>query len=460
MAAVAAARFQPPRSPDVRALLSAEQYVLVACWKDADALDDAARVLRPDDFAVESHRLIFGAMLALADRGQRPELPALAMELQARGELERAGGPAEVGKLVTHWHGLPAGAAYHAGLVKNASILRRLEEVGGQLREWSRCPAAGAQEILAQAERAVLEISESARSADAVPVGTAVSEAMLRIDAAASRQDDVTGVPTGLADLDRTLAGLHDGELILAAARPSVGKTTLAIHLAAAAARRGLPVLFVSLEQTRAELAERLLCREAMVDSTRVRTGRPAGDEVARLSEAAARIAEWPLAIDDQAGQTVTQIAAAARRQKSRRGLRLLVLDYLQLVSPSDRRAPRQEQVADISRRLKLLARDLACPVVAAAQLNRGVEDRGKAARPRLSDLRESGSQEQDADVVLLLHRDAESPGTLDVIVGKQRNGPTRTVEVSYTAAYYRFDNLALDNHHPGGTDDHRDEAE
>jgi replicative DNA helicase len=259
------------------------------------------------------------------------------------------------------------------------------------------------------------------------------------------------GVPTGYTDLDKILAGMQKSELIIVAARPSVGKTSFALNVVRNVLKEGMPVLFVSLEQARIELAERLLCCQALVDSHKLRKGYLNEEEFGKLMDASGTLCETKLFIDDTPGQSMLRIAANARRLKLRHDLRLVVIDYLQLIDPDNKRDSRQEQVASISRRLKFLARELHIPVMALAQVNRSSEDR-QDHKPRLSDLRESGALEQDADTVLLLHRPelrepGQHEGIVEVIVGKQRNGPTGEVTL-----YYRKEFMRFENHMPGHT--------
>jgi replicative DNA helicase len=259
---------------------------------------------------------------------------------------------------------------------------------------------------------------------------------------------DISGLSTGYIDLDEITAGLQNSELIIIAARPSVGKTAFSLNLVRnMAVEGGVPVFFVSLEQSRIELAERLLCCQSRVDSHKLRKGHLSDDETRKLIEAGGVLRNAKLYIDDTPGQGMLRIAANARRLKLRAGLKLVVIDYLQLIEPDNRRDPRQEQVAQISRRLKFLARELQIPVIALAQVNRSSEDR-QDHRPRLADLRESGSIEQDADTVLMLHRpdryDPGQQGVIEVIVAKQRNGPTGEITLSYLKEFMRYEDFAV----------------
>jgi replicative DNA helicase len=281
---------------------------------------------------------------------------------------------------------------------------------------------------------------------------TALNEAYTRIDQRAGRTDPnaISGVASGFIDLDQLTAGFQNSELIILAARPSVGKTAMALNIVRhVIVEEQMPVLFVSLEQTRIELAERLLAAQARVDSHKLRKGHLSGDDIGKLHGAGDVLRNAQLYIDDSPSQGMLRIMANARRLKIRNGIRLVVIDYLQLIDPENRRDPRQEQVAQISRRLKHLARELEIPVMALAQVNRSSEDRTDH-RPRLADLRESGSIEQDADTCLMLHRPGRFDGSqedniIEVIVAKQRNGPTGEVTLAYLKQYMRFENYAGD---------------
>jgi replicative DNA helicase len=310
---------------------------------------------------------------------------------------------------------------------------------------------------LSTAERRVLEIAEKGTVSQTKTLSEAMKEAFDRMDAKASKgHSTISGIKTGYVDLDNLTAGLQNSELIIISARPSVGKTAFALNIVRhAIVEERVPVFFVSLEQAKVELAERLLVCQSRVDSHRIRTGRVDSADAQKLLDGADILkgtATDPvkLFLDDTPAQTLLRIAATARRLKLREGIRMIVIDYLQLIEPEDRKAPRQEQVAQMSRRLKFLARELNIPVIALAQVNRGSEDR-QDHTPRLSDLRESGAIEQDADTVLMLHRPAkfdksQDDNVLEVHVAKQRNGPTGEVTLSYLKQFMRYENYAADS--------------
>jgi replicative DNA helicase len=432
---------RPPRPGD-----PAERALLGALLRDNGVGPEVLGAVGWQDFAADAHQKVYQALAGLLDAGRPADLVTLADDLHRRGWVEDVGG---YGALADLWDAAPTGAnvAHYARLVRDRSLLRRLEAAGESIARSARDPDGPAEAVLDAAEQAVLGLARSGADAHAVGLGEALREAWGRIDARCANAGQPSGVPTGLEDLDRLTAGLQDGELTLLAARPSCGKTALAAQVARhAALGLGLPALFVSLEQRRAELAERLLCSLASVDSGRLRAGLLTPDDARRLSDARDRLDGAPLYIDDTPAQGMLRLAAGARRCRLRHGLRLLVVDYVQLVDPEDRRASRNDQVGGIARRLKALARELGAPVLALAQLNREVEGRA-GGRPRLSDLRDSGELEQHADTVMLLWRLEPRPGSdvvpVGVDVAKQRNGPTGDVTVAFRRSNMRFEGYA-----------------
>lgn len=412
--------------------------------RDNLVVADLVPLLREDDFRTDAHRKLWSAIVSLWDRGRPADARTVADVLHGRGQLQDVGG---YGVFAELWEeaATAAHATYHAGRVREASVLRRLEVAGGQIAALARDPSGPAEEALAQAERLVLEISQVGAGGSALPLAEVIREAGERLDAMTAGGRGLGGLPTGFRDLDELTAGLHPSELVVLGARPSTGKTALGLCVARnVCVGEGLPVFFASLEQSRVELALRLMCAEARVDAHRLRRGTLAMDDADRLRDAAARLRRAPLHIDDSPAQGMLRVGANARRLRRRHGIALVVVDYLQLVEPDSRKEPRQEQVAGVSRRLKHLAKELEVPVLALAQVNRGPEDRADR-RPRLSDLRESGSIEADADTVLLLHRpDRAEPGAagglVEVHVAKQRNGPTGEVALAFRRQWMRFE--------------------
>jgi replicative DNA helicase len=433
----------PPQSQE------AERSVLGSILRDNGIIDDITpKIVEAEHFYADAHQKIFLAMRALQDRRAPIDLITLAEELRVRGQIEDIGGYGYLGDL---WDAAPtaAHAAYYAQMVRDRAILRRLIHTATEILRDAYDQAQPPEELLNNAERKIFEVAERGMTEDAVTLHEAIKAAYTRID---DRQGgsglSTSGVSTGFRDLDEITAGLQDSEVIIIAARPSVGKTSFALAVARNVILNGHGVFFVSLEQSKIELAERLLCCQARVDSHRLRKGTLSGEDIDRLMEAGGQLAKAKLFIDDAPAQSMLRIAANARRLKKRQDVKLVMIDYLQLIEPENRRDPRQEQVAQVSRRLKFLAKELSIPVVALAQVNRSSEDR-QDHRPRLADLRESGSIEQDADTVLLLHRpDRYEPGQhegiIEVIVGKQRNGPTGEVTLAYLKQFMRYEDFQV----------------
>jgi replicative DNA helicase len=428
--------------------LDAERSVLGSLLRDNEVIDVVTQIITAESFYLDAHRKIFQAISDLHDKGGQPvDLVILAEELIKRGQLEDVGRAPYLAEL---WDAAPtaANAEYYARIVRDKSIVRSLIHAGTEILRDAYDQNQPAEEMLEAAERKILDVAQMGVTGQTVTLEQAITETYRRIDDRAIGKQKAGGLSTGFIDLNEITAGLHDGELIVIAARPSVGKTSFALGITRnVVVEEREPVFFVSLEQSRIELAERLLCAQARVDSHRLRKGTLSSDDMDRLIDAGGVLRNGRLYIDDAPMQSMLRIAANARRLKLRHGLKLIVVDYLQLIEPDNRRDPRQEQVAQISRRLKALAKELQIPLIALAQVNRSSEDR-QDHRPRLADLRESGSIEQDADTVMLLHRpDRYEPGQhegiIEVIIGKQRNGPTGEVTLAYLKQYMRYEDYA-----------------
>ncbi|MBI1830200.1 MAG: replicative DNA helicase [Planctomycetes bacterium] len=436
----------PPHNRD------AERSLLSSMMRDNNIIPDAVNLVKADHFYVYGHQKIFEAITKLNDDAGKPaDLVTIAEWLTQAKLMEDVGG---IGYLAELWDAAPSAAHYrqYAEIIRQKAIVRNLIHACTELQAEAYDQSQPPSELLDQAERRILEIAEMGITGDTITLHDALQEAWVRLDQRKKQgEHEFSGIATGYLDLDNLTAGFQNSELIIVAARPSVGKTAFALNIARhVVVEEGLPVLFVSLEQARVELAERLICCQARVDSHRLRRGHLGGDDIEKIHSAGAVLSEANLFIDDTPGQSMLRIAANARRLKKRHGIRMVMIDYLQLIDPDDRRESRQEQVAGISRRLKFLARELKVPVVALAQVNRSSEDR-QDHRPRLSDLRESGAIEQDADTVLMLHRpDYHEPGQqeglVEVIVAKQRNGPTGDVSLMYVKQYMRFENFAVEH--------------
>jgi replicative DNA helicase len=446
----------PPDSPGEGRLLpqsrDAERSVLGSMLRDNGVIGDVLQIVREENFYQDAHQKIFKAVVTLYDRGHPVDLVTLAELLREQQQIEDVGGYAYLGEL---WDAAPtaANAEYYARIVRDKAIVRYLIHASTEILRDSYDQIMPADELLETAERKVLDIAQMGITGQTYTLQEALREAYDRIDSRHQQdQFSISGLPTGFVDLDEKTAGLQNSELIIIAARPSIGKTAFALGLARhLTVNEAMPILFVSLEQSRIELAERLMCCQARVDSHKLRAGHlSSGEDMPKLIEAGDQLRKAKLFIDDSPSQGMLRIAANARRLKLRHGIKAVFIDYLQLIEPDNRRDSRQEQVAGLSRRLKHLARELHIPVIALAQLNRSLEDRQEH-KPRLADLRESGAIEQDADTVLLLHRPemyepGEHPGMVEVIIGKQRNGPTGEIKLMFHKKFMRFENFAVES--------------
>jgi replicative DNA helicase len=428
----------------------AERSVLGSMLRDNRVVNAVVQIVQAEFFYTDAHQKIYQGIVTLTDSSKPADLVTLAEWLNEKKFIEDVGGYAYLAEL---WDAAPtaANAEYYARIVRDKGVVRNLIHASTEILRDAYDQALPADELLEDAERKILEIAQKGIIGETKTLREALTEAYQRIDdRARGGHKDVSGLPTGFIDLDAITAGLQNGELIIIAARPSVGKTAFALSLVRyIAVDERTPVFFVSLEQSRIELAERLLCCHARVDSHKLRKGHLGNEDMQKLIEAGDHLRQATLFLDDSPAQSMLKIAAHARRLKLQHGLKLVVVDYLQLIEPDNRRDSRQEQVAQISRRLKFLARELNVPVVALAQVNRGSEDR-QDHKPRLSDLRESGAIEQDADTVILLHRPeryepGQHEGLVEVIIGKQRNGPTGEIQLSFVKQYMRFENFAVE---------------
>jgi replicative DNA helicase len=434
----------PPQSRE------AERSVLGSMLRDNAVIGDVLQIIREENFYLDAHQKVFNGVVTLYDKGHPVDSVTLAELLKERKQVEDVGGYGYLGEL---WDAAPtaANAEYYARIVRDKAIVRHLIHASTEILRDGYDQVLPADELLEQAERKILDIAEMGITGQTATLEEALRLAYDRIDARHERGEySISGLPTGFIDLDEKTAGLQNSELIIVAARPSVGKTAFAVNIVRhIAVEDSKPVFFVSLEQSRIELAERLLCCQARVDSHKLRTHLNSED-MQKLIEAGGLLRNARLFIDDSPGQGMLRIAANARRLKLRHGIKAVFVDYLQLIEPDNRRDSRQEQVALISRRLKHLARELQIPVVALAQVNRASEDR-QDHKPRLADLRESGSIEQDADTVMLLHRPelyepGQHEGTVELHIAKQRNGPTGEITLTYLKQFMRFENFAVES--------------
>ncbi len=424
--------------------LLAEQSTLGGMMLSKDAVADVVETLRGNDFYVPKHSIIFEAILGLYSHGEPVDVISVTDELIKNGDLQRAGG-ADYLHTLTSMVPTAANAGYYAEIVAGRALLRRLVEAGTRIVQMGYAGTGEAADLVNNAQAEIYSVTGSVESEDYVPLNDALDVAFDEIEAAGHNGGALTGVPTGFADLDELTNGLHPGQLIIVAARPAMGKSTLALDFSRAAAiHHNKPTIFFSLEMGKTEIAMRLLSAEAQVPLTKLRKGTIDSNDWTTIAGVRGGINDAPLYIDDSPNMTLVEIRSKCRRLKQRIGLEMVVIDYLQLMTSGKKVESRQQEVSEFSRALKLLAKELQVPVIALAQLNRGPEQRADK-KPQLADLRESGSIEQDADLVVLLHREAayetDSPraGEADLIVAKHRNGPTATITVAFHGHFSRF---------------------
>ncbi|MEO7069086.1 MAG: replicative DNA helicase [Nostocoides sp.] len=428
--------------------INAEQSVLGSMLLSKDAIADCVEGLRGQDFYRPNHELIYDSILDLYSRGEPADTITVADELAKRGDLQRVGGQAYIHELV---QSVPtsANAGYYAEIVAERAVLRRLVEAGTRIVQMGYAQGEGdIEDIVNRAQAAVYDVADRRGGEDYVVLADLIAPTLDEIEVNSGRSDEMIGVPTGFVDLDELTHGLHPGQMIVVAARPAVGKSTLGIDIARSAAiKHGQTAAVFSLEMSRSEIMLRIISAEASIQLQELRKGTLGDAGWQKLARVTSEISAAPLFIDDSPNMSLMEIRAKCRRLKQLHNLRLVVIDYLQLMTSGKKVESRQQEVAEFSRALKLLAKELEVPVIAISQLNRGSEQRTDK-RPQMSDLRESGSIEQDADVVILLHRDRSDPdreGEADVIVAKHRNGPTKDIVLAFQGHYSRFSNMARD---------------
>jgi len=430
--------------------VEAEQAILGGILLDPDALGSVIEIIEPKDFYHEAHQAIYQQILSLFERGEPIDIITLTESLQTRQLLERCGGAQYITGL-TDLVVTSANIVHYAKIVKEKATLRRLIQVTSDI--FSRCFEldTDVDSFLDEVEKQIFTIAENKIHPDYYPIREVVKESFERIEKLTQSKEFITGVPTGFDDLDRYTAGFQPSDLIIVAGRPGMGKTAFALNVAQhCASQHGIGVGIFSLEMSKNQLVTRMLCSEAQVDSQRLRRGYIDLPEMQRLIQAAGKLAEAPIFIDESA-TTVLEIRATARRMMAENGIGLIIVDYLQLMKGRAGAERREQEISEISRSLKILAKELDIPIIAISQLNRRVEDR-KDRRPEMADLRESGAIEQDADLILFIyrdevyHKDEANPnrGIAEVIIGKQRNGPTGIVKLSFLSQYTTFRNLAM----------------
>lgn len=428
--------------------IEAEQAVLGAIFLTDEALVTATERLVPEDFYRAAHQRIYQVMIELAEKGEPVDLVTVTAELQNRKWLDDIGGVSYLADLA---NAVPTAAnvEYYSKIVEEKSILRRLIKVATSITADGYSSDADISDILDQAEQKIYEVSQRKNTGGFISIKDALIETYDRIEMLQHHKGEVTGIPTGFVELDKMTAGFQRSDLIIVAARPSVGKTAFALNISQnVATRTGENVAIFSLEMGAGQLVQRMLCAEGNIDAQRMRTGALTPEDWQKLTMAMGSLSKAGIYIDDSPGVKVSDIRAKCRRLKQEKGLGLIMIDYLQLIEGSGRRGEnRQQEVSEISRSLKAIARELDVPVIALSQLSRGVESR-QDKRPMMSDIRESGSIEQDADIVAFLYRDdyydkeSENQNIIEIIIAKQRNGPVGTVELAFIKEYNKFVNL------------------
>ena len=429
--------------------IESEQAVIGSMLTDKEAVSSSIEVLKEEDFYREDNKLIYSAMLNLYNRAEPIDLITVKSELELMGKFEQIGGFEYLAELPEK---VPttANIAKYIKIVEEKSVLRNLIKTANEIIELGYDTTEEVENIMEGAEKKIFNLMQNKDQKGYTPIKDILVESFTQLEELYNRKQHITGVPTGFTDLDYRTAGLHGSEFILIAARPAMGKSAFALNIATNAALRGnAPVAIFSLEMSKEQMVNRILCSEAMVDSNKVRTGKLEDEDWAKLAEAIGPLSETGIYVDDTPGISVMEIRAKCRKLKLEKNIGLVVIDYLQLIQGSNRTrgGSREQEIAEISRSLKILAKELDVPVIALSQLSRAVEQRPDH-RPMLSDLRESGSIEQDADIVMFLYRDdyynedSERKNIAEVIIAKHRGGSTGTVDLGWLGSYTKFVNL------------------
>lgn len=427
--------------------LEAEQAVLGAMMLDKDAVYTALEILQAEDFYKEAHQIIYTAMQKLETQSEPIDMITLTEELHRQNKMEQVGG---VGYVTEIANIVPTAAnvRHYADIVFEKSLLRKMIQVSTQIANRCYEEAEDAYLLLDQAEKMILQIAEGRSFTGLIPLRQVLSETLKKIEALASKEVELTGVPSYFTDLDKMTSGWQTSDLIILAARPAMGKTSFGLNIAQNAALKAkIPVAIFSLEMSREQLVQRFISSEALLDQYKLRTGRLLDDEWQQLTQAAQPLSQAEIYIDDTPAISVLELRTKARRLKAEKGLGLIIIDYLQLMQVGRRQENRQQEISEISRSLKSLARELSVPIIALSQLSRAVEQTHDK-RPALSHLRESGALEQDADLVMFIFRDdyynleSDKPGIAEIIIAKHRNGPTGTVELGFIKEFTKFVNI------------------
>jgi replicative DNA helicase len=425
----------------------AEQAVLGSMMIDKEAVYIALEILQAEDFYKDANQIIFTTMVNLEAQGEPIDMITLTEELHRQNSMEKVGGVgyiAEVANIVP----TAANVRHYAEIVVEKAILRRLIRVSTNIANRCYEDQEDTHDLLDRAEKMILEIAENRSFSGLVPLKQVLGTTLEKIEYLASNKGNITGVPSFFTDLDNMTSGWQPSDLIILAARPAMGKTSFGLNIAQNAAIRGkTPVAIFSLEMSKEQLVQRLMSSEAMIDQHKLRTGRLLDEEWIRLTRAAQPLSTAEIYIDDTPAISVLELRAKARRVKAEKGLGLIIIDYLQLMQGGKRQENRQQEISEISRSLKALARELNVPVIALSQLSRAVEQT-QDKRPALSHLRESGALEQDADLVMFIFREdyynpeSEKPGIAEIIIAKHRNGPTGSVELGFIKEFTKFVNI------------------
>lgn len=428
--------------------LEAEKAVLGAILLEKDVIMDVVELLKPEDFYRESHSIIYRTILELYDKNQPVDLITVTDELNQRNLLEKVGGAAYLTSLVAGVTSI-SNVEHYCRIIEEKAVMRRLIKASAEIMDSGYNESDDVENILDVAEQKIFDIAQSRNRQPFTPIKDVLIETIDRIDELYKNKGKIIGLPSGFVDLDMKTSGFQPSDLILIAARPSMGKTAIAMNIVEyVAVKQKVPVMIFSLEMSKQQLTQRLLCSLSMVDSHKLRMGDLTEEDWPKLAAAVGILSDAPIYIDDTPAITTMEVRAKCRRLKLEKGLGLVVIDYLQLMQSNKKAESRQQEVSDISRSLKALAREIDVPVIALSQLSRAPETRSDH-RPMLSDLRESGSIEQDADIVMFLYRedyynpDTDKKNIAEVIIAKQRNGPTGTVELGWLGQYTKFVNLA-----------------
>lgn len=428
--------------------LEAEQAVLAAMFNDRDAILEVIPLLKESDFYRHDHGVLFATMRKMNEQNVPVDLVTITAQLDKDGNLEKAGGIAYVAQIANSI-GSAANVAHYANIVREKAVLRDLIDIAGNISNRSYDDTEDTEKILDDAERMVLEISQKRTRSGLTPVAEIIDQTLSHLEILSQKKDGLTGLTSGFVDLDRITSGWQKSDFIILAARPAMGKTALALNMAQnAAMATKQPVAIFSLEMSKEQLVNRMISSLAEIDQQTLRNGRIFGDDWIRLVNAVAPLGDAPVYIDDTPAISVREVRAKARRLKTEQGLSLIIIDYLQLMGSTGRVESRQQEVSQISRSLKALARELDIPIIALSQLSRSVEQ-GQEKKPSLSHLRESGSLEQDADIVMFIYRDeyynedSDKKGQAEIIIAKHRNGATGSVDLSFRKEFTKFGNLS-----------------